>query len=60
VIRLVVADRPLDPRHIREVALRVTAAVGSLGYRVTDLEIPPPGEHPHQGQMNALLGCSRR
>jgi putative ABC transport system permease protein len=58
-VRLVVAERPLDGSHIREVALRVGAEIERLGYRVTDLEIPPPGEHPHQGQMNALLGLQQ-
>src|SRR5262249_29755046 len=58
-VRLVVADQPLDARHIREVALRVGVAIESLGHSVKDLEIPRPGEHPHQGQMNALRGLQQ-
>jgi putative ABC transport system permease protein len=57
-IRLV-ADRPADVRRIRDVAARVASLLAERGVRVRDVEIPTPGAHPHQGQMDALLGMQQ-
>ena len=57
-IRIIVSERAGDITHIRAVARDVAAAVGR-SVRVRDVQVPPPNEHPHQGQMNALLGIKQ-
>lgn len=57
--RIIVAEDAMNAVHIREVAGRVASAVERAGFRVRDIQVPPPGEHPHQGQMNALLGIQQ-
>lgn len=42
----------LDRATVESVARDVAA---SLPVRVEQIQVPPPGEHPHQGQMNAIL-----
>ncbi|MEO8449243.1 MAG: ABC transporter permease [Gemmatimonadota bacterium] len=58
-VRIIVAERRTDVPYIREVAQRVAVAIERSGVRVRDVQIPPPGEHPHQSQMNALLGIQQ-
>ncbi|AHG89016.1 protein of unknown function DUF214 [Gemmatirosa kalamazoonensis] len=55
----IVADRPADPSRIRDVATRIAALLAERGVRVRDVQIPTPGAHPHQGQMDALLGIQQ-
>ncbi|HEX3578403.1 MAG TPA: FtsX-like permease family protein [Thermoanaerobaculia bacterium] len=50
-LRIVVNGDRLDERHIREVANRVGSAVG----KVTRIDIPTPGRHPHAAQMDTFL-----
>jgi putative ABC transport system permease protein len=58
-LRLVVADQRLNVAHIRTVARRVATALDKSGSRVRDIQIPRPGEHPHQAQMNSLLAMQQ-
>ncbi len=55
-LRFIVADDRLNVVHIRDVARRVASTLDRNGSRVRDIQIPRPGEHPHQSQMNSLLG----
>jgi len=50
-LRILVSGDRLDERHIREVARRVEGAIG----RVTRIDIPTPGRHPHAAQMDTFL-----
>jgi putative ABC transport system permease protein len=61
-LKIVVADRagqtaPSADRNTIVAASRDLAAwlKRTGGVRVEQVEVPPPGQHPHQGQMNALL-----
>lgn len=58
-LRIIVAERPLDVVHIRDVANRVGAAIERSGTHVRDVQIPRPGRHPHQDQMSGLLGMQQ-
>ena len=57
-IHIVVSERGGDVAHIREVAARA-ASVISRSTHVREIVIPTPNAHPHQGQMDALLGIKQ-
>lgn len=50
-LRILVSGDRLDERHIREVAKRVESAIG----KVTRIDVPTPGRHPHAAQMDTFL-----
>jgi putative ABC transport system permease protein len=59
-LAITVADQPggTVPSHNREAVVRTALHVASrlkqtLG--IAQIQVPPPYQHPHQGQMNALL-----
>jgi putative ABC transport system permease protein len=54
-LRIVVRDRSLDQAAVRRIAHDVRRLVEGTGRRVTDVDVPVPGEHIHAGQMNSLL-----
>jgi len=54
-ILLTVSDRPFDKTHIRTTVKSVTNWMEKLGYRIKRIDIPEPGQHPHQTQLKALL-----
>ncbi len=50
-----VAEHELEIGHVREVADLVKAEIEARGYTVRKVEVPPPGRHPHAGQMSAFM-----
>ena len=54
-LKIVVAQQPLDEAHVRATAQHLASQLEAQGVRVSRIEVPPPGNHPHQTQMNALL-----
>ncbi|HET9555341.1 MAG TPA: FtsX-like permease family protein, partial [Anaeromyxobacteraceae bacterium] len=47
-----------EPRELREVEARaaeVAAWLAEQGHPVSELQVPPPGQHPHQRQMVTIL-----
>ncbi|MGW2235184.1 FtsX-like permease family protein [Streptomyces sp. NPDC001759] len=53
-LRVVVGDHSTastSSSAIDRTAQRVAARLKALGHPVTSIDIPPPGRHPHQGQM---------
>lgn len=54
-LRIVVADRPLDRRSIEATAASLSRWLAERGHRVLQIRVPPPGRHPHQGQMMGVL-----
>ncbi len=54
-LRILVAGDRLDERHIREVASRVSDSLAASGRKVTRVEVPTPGRHPHAAQMDTFL-----
>jgi putative ABC transport system permease protein len=54
-LRVVTADRTLDQAGVQRIALAVRDTVRAAGQRVTDLDVPVPGEHVHAAQMDSLL-----
>jgi putative ABC transport system permease protein len=51
-LRIVVNGDRLDENHIRDVAGRVERA---LNVKVTRIDVPTPGRHPHAAQMDTFL-----
>jgi putative ABC transport system permease protein len=54
-LSFVVADKPLDETHIRQVAARIKAKFEKGGRMVYATLVPPPGEHPMQKPVSAML-----
>ena len=54
-LRITVAEHPLDEGWIREVADSVKTMLERQGHAVSRVTVPPPGQHPHAGQMAAFL-----
>lgn len=61
-LEITVADQPgtTVPSHNRDVIIRTAAHLAERlkqtgGISITQIAVPPPYQHPHQGQMNTLL-----
>ena len=54
-LKIGVAQNEFDEAHIRATAQQLARQLEAQGVRVSRIEVPPPGNHPHQTQMNALL-----
>lgn len=50
-----VAADTRDERHIRAVAANVERLVEARGHPVTQIDVPPPEQHPHAAIMGMLL-----
>ena len=51
-LRILVSGDRLDERHIRDVAKRVESVIKT---KVTRIDVPTPGRHPHAAQMDTFL-----
>ncbi len=54
-IKVVVSETPYDRAHLQHVGADLAVWLERGGHPVSELQIPPPGRHPHQGQMDALV-----
>jgi putative ABC transport system permease protein len=54
-LRIRLADGRAAMADIEAGAQRLAAWLRAQGHRVQAIQIPPPGRHPHQGQMNGVL-----
>jgi putative ABC transport system permease protein len=54
-LKIAVADHPSDASAIESTARDLSAWLAQQGWTVEEIRIPPPGEHPHQRLMNALV-----
>jgi putative ABC transport system permease protein len=55
LLKVVVARDGNDPAEIEHTARGLAAWLATHGSTVEQIRIPPPGRHPHQAQMNAIL-----
>jgi len=53
-IQFVVRDSTLDRDAVRRIANEARALTEQAGGRVTNIAVPPPGEHAHAAQMDSL------
>lgn len=55
LLRLQVSENELSREHITKKAEDVADWLTSKGVHVHEIQVPPPGMHPHQSQMTAVL-----
>ena len=54
-LRILVEDDALSSEAITRKAEALATWLEAKEHKVHEIQIPPPGKHPHQGQMNAVL-----
>ncbi|HEY4306681.1 MAG TPA: ABC transporter permease [Gemmatimonadaceae bacterium] len=54
-LRIAVREPAATQDDVRRIAYRVRATLESAGHRVTNIDVPVPGEHVHAAQMDSLL-----
>lgn len=54
-LKIIVSENTLDAKHIEDIVTQLTNRIQQLGYQVERIQIPPPGEHPHQAIMQGVL-----
>jgi putative ABC transport system permease protein len=54
-LRIVVNGERYSKRYITQKAEELADWLEKKGYEVHEIQVPPPGRHPHQSQMNAVL-----
>lgn len=55
ILKVLVQDQPLDRVAIESTVSELAGWLKQQGYTVEEIRIPPPGKHPHQSQMTAIL-----
>jgi putative ABC transport system permease protein len=55
LLRIAVNENEYSRDHITATATALSDWLAENGYNVHEIQVPPPGSHPHQGQMNAVL-----
>jgi putative ABC transport system permease protein len=54
-LRILVSDNNMSKEHIMQKASELATAMNEHGHTVDEIQVPPPGKHPHQSQMNTVL-----
>jgi putative ABC transport system permease protein len=54
-LRILVAQQPYSREHITKKAEEVARQLTQAGYEVHEIQVPPPGKHPHQSQMSTVM-----
>ncbi len=54
-LRILVSKQPDSRKHIIEKAQAVSEQLKLAGYNIHEIQVPPPGRHPHQSQMSAVM-----
>jgi putative ABC transport system permease protein len=55
LLRIQISENELSVDAIRKKAETLSDFLKTSGYEIHEIQIPPPGRHPHQSQMNAVL-----
>ncbi|WP_338870813.1 FtsX-like permease family protein [Spirosoma sp. SC4-14] len=54
-LKIQVASNEDSAPHITDQARMVSAWLEKKGYKVHEIQVPPPNRHPHQSQMEAVM-----
>lgn len=54
-LRILVSEQSLSKEHITKKATEVAEQLTQAGYHVHEIQVPPPGKHPHQSQMSTVM-----
>jgi putative ABC transport system permease protein len=55
LLRMQVSDNQYSDTEITKKAEAVANLLATEGIKIHEIQVPPPGKHPHQSQMNAVL-----
>ncbi len=55
ILKVTVKNQPLNVAAIEQTIGALAGWLKQQGYKVGEIRIPPPGKHPHQTQMMAIL-----
>lgn len=55
LLRLMVSEDRFSRAHITRKAEQVADLLKRNGITIHEIQVPPPGQHPHQSQMNTVL-----
>jgi putative ABC transport system permease protein len=55
LLKVMVKDQPMNAPAIERTMGELTQWLRQQGHTVGEIRIPPPGKHPHQSQMTAIL-----
>jgi len=55
ILKVAVKDQPNNPAAIEATVSGLAAWLKGQGRTVEEIRVPPPGQHPHQSQMNSIL-----
>lgn len=55
LLRIEVSENKYSAAHITEKSEALANWLTNSGYQIHEIQVPPPGRHPHQSQMNAVL-----
>ena len=55
ILKIIVKEQPLNVAAIDATTSNLAGWLKEQGYAVEEIRIPPPGKHPHQSQMTAIL-----
>lgn len=55
ILKVVIEDEPYNLTRIEATVKALAEWLTAQGYGVHEIRIPPPGQHPHQSQMNSVL-----
>lgn len=56
LVKVVVRDATFDQKRTDETVAALASKLRQQGVTIHQIQIPPAGQHPHQGQMNGVLG----
>lgn len=54
-LRIVLDDPPSTVAETTEQVKQIAISLEKQGYKIHEIQVPPPRKHPHQGQLNAIL-----
>lgn len=55
ILKVTVRDQTQNPKAMEQTVAGLAAWLKQQGHTVDEIRIPPPGKHPHQSQMTAIL-----
>jgi putative ABC transport system permease protein len=55
ILKIVVKTQPLELESIEQTTKALAVWLTTNGRSIEEIRIPPPGKHPHQSQMTAIL-----
>ncbi|NJJ39294.1 FtsX-like permease family protein [Paenibacillus apii] len=55
ILKVLVKDQPMNVKSVEATVSDLAAWLNQQGHTVGEIRIPPPGKHPHQSQMTAIL-----